>query len=447
MNEKKKLSTKETFDLALQHLKKNNLQSAEQLYKQILEIEPNHVESIFYLGSLSVMTGNFDRAKQLFNKTIQIDPNHAKAHNNLGNLFHKLKEQQKAISCYEKAIQINPKFADAYSNLAILYKNINKHEKALQLFNQPLKLVPDMFVSANLKLHILKKHIPAWHASMINDKDRNNFYFSALKSVIKTSSSIFEIGTGSGLLSIMAANLGAHEINTCEMNSIMANTAIKVIADNNLSEKINVIQKKSNNIKIGEDINKQADVLVSEIFSSNLLSEDVLPSLEDAKQRLISKNAKIIPEYGSIMIALFGGDDIGKNIYTEKFENIKLKKFNSIIPKKYMLFREDLEINLMTNAFEAFRFDFTNNNNFPPENKKIEIETIKKGRSYGIIQWIKLGMDNGLKYENNPANLTKATSWPKFLYVFDEPIELSIGQKVVITAKHNRDAVCFFLEK
>ena len=95
---KKKLSTKETFDLALQHLKKNNLQSAEQLYKQILEIEPNHVESIFYLGSLSVLTGNFDRAKQLFNKTIQIDPNHAKAHNNLGNLFQKLKEQQKGKS-------------------------------------------------------------------------------------------------------------------------------------------------------------------------------------------------------------------------------------------------------------------------------------------------------------------------------------------------------------
>ena len=431
----------------MQHLKKNNLQSAEQLYKQILEIEPNHVESIFYLGSLSVMTGNFDRAKQLFNKTIQIDPNHAKAHNNLGNLFHKLKEQQKAISCYEKAIQINPKFADAYSNLAILYKNINKHEKALQLFNQALKLVPDKFVATNLKLHILKKHIPAWHASMINDKDRNNFYFSALKSVIKTNSSIFEIGTGSGLLSIMAANLGAHEINTCEMNSIMANTAIKVIADNNLSEKINVIQKKSNDIKVGKDINKPADVLVSEIFSSELLGEGVLPSLEDAKQRLISKNAKIIPEYGSIMISLFGGDDIGKNIYTEKFENIKLKKFNSIIPKKYMLFREDLEINLMTNAFEAFRFDFTNNSNFPPEDKKIKIETIKKGRSYGIIQWIKLGMYNGLKYENHPANLTKATSWPKFLYVFDEPIELSIGQKVVITAKHNRDAVYFFLEK
>ena len=282
---------------------------------------------------------------------------------------------------------------------------------------------------------------------MINDDDRNNFYLSALKTVINTSSSVFEIGTGSALLSILAANLGAKEINTCETNSIMANTATKIIADNNLSKKINVIQKKSNDIIVGEDINKSADVLVSEIFSSNLLSEDVLPSLEDAKKRLISKNAKIIPEYGSIMISLFGGDDIGKNIYTEKFENVKLKKFNSIIAKKHILHRQDLKIDLMSNAFEAFRFDFINKNNFPPENKKIEIAAIKKGRSYGIIQWIKLEMGNGLKHENHPTNLTKASGWQKVLYVFDDPIELSIGQKIVITAKHERNIVWFFLEK
>jgi len=282
---------------------------------------------------------------------------------------------------------------------------------------------------------------------MINDKDRNNFYLSALKSVIKTNSSVLEIGTGSGLLSMMAANLGAHEINTCETNSIMAATARQIIADNKLGEKINVIQKKSTDIEIGIDINKPADILVAEIFSSNLLSEDVLPSLEDAKQRLISKKAKIIPEYGSIMIALFGGEDIGKNIYTEKFENIKLKKFNSIVAKKYILHRQDLKINLMSNTFEAFRFDFVNKNNFPSENKKIEIEATKGGRSYGIIQWIKMEMSDGLKHENHPSNLTSVSGWQKILYVFDDPIELSIGQRITIAAKHERNIAWFFLEK
>jgi len=444
---KENLTTTETFALALQHHNKNNFQAAEQLYKQILKIEPNHVESNFRLGSLLVQTRNFDTAQQLLNKAIQIDPNHAKAHNNLGIAFQKMKKNQEAINCYEKAIQINPNLADAYCNLALLYMNTSRDEKALHYCDEVLNLVPDMLKAINLKSEILKRNIPPWHASMINDDDRNNFYLSALKTVINTSSSVFEIGTGSALLSILAANLGAKEINTCETNSIMANTATKIIADNNLSKKINVIQKKSNDIIVGEDINKSADVLVSEIFSSNLLSEDVLPSLEDAKKRLILKDAKIIPEYGSIMISLFGGDDIGKNIYTEKFENVKLKKFNSIIAKKHILHRQDLKIDLMSDALEAFRFDFVNKDNFPSENKRIEITAIKKGRSYGIIQWIKLEMGNGLKHENHPTNLTKASGWQKVLYVFDDPIELSIGQKVVITAKHERNIVWFFLEK
>ena len=444
---KKNSNIKEIFNLAFEHHQKNNLQTAAKFYKQILEIEPDHIESIFYLGSLSVQTKNYDSAKQLLNKTIQIDPKHAKAHNNLGIAFQQLSEHKESIKCFVKAIQINPNFADAHCNLAIVYMSIGKYVEALKYCDETLNLAPDMIKAINLKSEILKKNVPDWHVSMMNDNDRNNFYFSALKSVINTDSNVFVIGTGSGLLSIMAANLGAREIIACETNSIVANTAKKVIADNNFSKKIKVVSKNSNNIKVGEDLSKPADILVSEIFASELLGEGVLQSLEDAKKRLITKNAKIIPEYGSIMISLFGGNDIGKNIYTEKFENIKLKKFNTITPKKLFLHRQDLKIHLMSDVHEAFRFDFVSKNNFPSESKKIEIEAIKKGISYGIIQWIKLEMDNGLKYENHPANLTSASGWQKILYVFDDPIELSIGQKMVITAKHERNNVWFFLEK
>ena len=41
---KKNLTTKETFDLAVKNHKKNNLQAAEKLYKEILKINPNKVE-------------------------------------------------------------------------------------------------------------------------------------------------------------------------------------------------------------------------------------------------------------------------------------------------------------------------------------------------------------------------------------------------------------------
>jgi len=51
MNEKKNLTIKETFALAFKNHQNKNYQVAENLYKQILKVNPNHFESIFYLGS------------------------------------------------------------------------------------------------------------------------------------------------------------------------------------------------------------------------------------------------------------------------------------------------------------------------------------------------------------------------------------------------------------
>ena len=72
--DKKNLTTEETFALAIQNHKKNNLQVAENLYKEILKTNPNYVN----------------------------------AHNNLGLVFQKLGDLQKARSCYQKAIEIQP---------------------------------------------------------------------------------------------------------------------------------------------------------------------------------------------------------------------------------------------------------------------------------------------------------------------------------------------------
>ena len=50
MNEKKNLTTEKTFALAIQNHQKNNLKVAENLYKETLKTNPNHVEAHANLG-------------------------------------------------------------------------------------------------------------------------------------------------------------------------------------------------------------------------------------------------------------------------------------------------------------------------------------------------------------------------------------------------------------
>jgi len=136
----KDLTTKKIFTIASQNHQKNNFKVAKNLYKKILKINPNHFESIFYLGVLLLESNNFDRAKQLFQKAIRIQPNYAPAHNNLGIIFNALEEAQKAISSYQKAIRIQPNYAPAHNNLGMVFGELGEFEKAISSYQMAIKI-------------------------------------------------------------------------------------------------------------------------------------------------------------------------------------------------------------------------------------------------------------------------------------------------------------------
>ena len=105
---KENLSIRNKFKLALQNQNKKNLIFAEKLYKEILQIEPNHLESICYLATIFAQTKRTNLAKNFFLKAIEINPNNPRINNNLGNVSLQLGESQNALRYYEKAIKSKP---------------------------------------------------------------------------------------------------------------------------------------------------------------------------------------------------------------------------------------------------------------------------------------------------------------------------------------------------
>src|ERR1044072_84243 len=59
--------------------------------------------------------------------------------------------------------------------------------------------------------------IPRWHFEMLNDEKRNVAFEQALSRAITPETIVLDIGSGTGLLAMMAARAGARETITCEM--------------------------------------------------------------------------------------------------------------------------------------------------------------------------------------------------------------------------------------
>jgi len=154
-NEKK---IKEDFDFALENHKKNNLKIAEEVYKNILDIDPNHFQAIVLLGTLLAQKKDFYSAKKLLQKAIQINPNYAETHYNLGLVFNELNDFENAINCYKKAIEINPNYADAYNNLGNCKKELEDLSEAINCYEKAIKINPN-YVDAYNNLGIIFKQI------------------------------------------------------------------------------------------------------------------------------------------------------------------------------------------------------------------------------------------------------------------------------------------------
>ncbi|MES1265934.1 MAG: 50S ribosomal protein L11 methyltransferase, partial [Variovorax sp.] len=272
-------------------------------------------------------------------------------------------------------------------------------------------------------------------------------YHEGLKSVVTPDKLVFEIGTGSGLLAMMAAKLGARKVVTCEAVRLVADTASKIIERNGLQDRIEVLAKPSYAVQLEKDLPAKADILVHEIFSSELLGEHVLPAIEDAKARLLKPGGEILPSAASIMIALVGGDELGRELHVEEAFGFDLRLFNAIHPKKHPIHREDLPRILLSGDIEAFRFDFRKESSFPAENKRLALTAVQGGLCYGVIQWIRFELGAGIVFENHPTRRRPVANWQQTIYRFDEPLQLEEGAVVAVDAMHDRSRPWFDLAK
>ena len=435
--------------LGLINKQKGDLKTAAQLMRKALAVNPNYIEAYVNLGATLQEQNNLSDAANCYRKAIALRPNYAEVHSNLGVVLKAQEHLHESAECFVRALELNPSSVETFANLDALLKEMAAPDEALIYYRQVLAISPKLITAQQGAYLALSRTVPEWHVPMMNEQNRNQAYFDALKSVITPQSTVFEIGTGSGLLAMLAAKLGAKQVTTCETVPLIAETAQQIIKDNHFENTIKVIAKKSTDITVSQDLPAQADILVSEIFSSELLGEHVLPSLEDAKQRLLKPQGKVIPAKGSIIVGLFTGDDIKRNLMVEDSFGFNLQSFNTIVSNKRMIARNDLNIKLLSDGVAAFDFDFEGENSFPAQNKTLQIPVKTAGRCYGLVQWMRLDMngDQKVMFENHPTQTSKVSNWQQCAYLFDAPIEVKAGQIVVVSAAHNRAVPWFWLDK
>ena len=137
------------YSIAIKFQKDGNKIEAEKFYKKILEINPNHVESINNLGLLYKSLKKIVYAKKFFEMAIIINPKYITSIYNLGNLYSDTLQFEKAIAEYKKVINIEEKNQSALLNIAISYEKLNDPDEAVKYYKKLIAINPKHFIAYN----------------------------------------------------------------------------------------------------------------------------------------------------------------------------------------------------------------------------------------------------------------------------------------------------------
>lgn len=434
---------------------------AEAAYRRVLELSPDHPRALANLADLARLRGDDEAALGLAQRAVQADPRTtngwqiiAQCHFAagrldaaadatgaglratpgapglllfLGKIEHDRKNYAAACAAYREYLKSDPGNAEILADLGAALLERNRDDEALAAFQAAAAADPD-YAPAQFGLReTIDRLVPSWHIPMMNEPQRNHAYRDAIRALVRPGDHVLEVGTGAGLLSLLAAEAGAERVTTCEMVPVVAEAARDVLRASLYSDRIHLVAKKSNDVELGADMDGRADIMVSEILANDFVGEGVLPSLIDARRRLLKPDARIVPATGELRAVLVGGPEIEYLLDLDEVCGFDMRAFARLRPWRQFI-PQKIDYAALSDDVTLLEYDFARVETLEPVDKIVPVRATQDGRCYGVLQWIRIGLAPGIAYENHPRDTVSV--WNKVLYAFPEPIEVSAGDRV-----------------
>ncbi|VDK83454.1 unnamed protein product [Onchocerca ochengi] len=297
---------------------------------------------------------------------------------------------------------------------------------------------------------------------MIHDFERNQKYEFGLKLVISQLKEknkkvhVLDIGAGTGLLSMMAIRAGADSVTALEMLKPMANCAEEIVRKNGYEGQIRLIASRSTELT-DEEIStiEKADVMVAEVFDTELIGEGALRTFKEAHQKLVKPGCRVVPSSARIFLVPVQSDFLMR-FHRLPSRNLKVPESSKLCPGAGAVHDIHLsevpeeEICVFAEPFVAFSFDFEDGPSINYNETLIKtFDAQSDGRFEAILMWWELDMDgtgqNILSTAPERWN-TEAKwrdHWVQGVYYLPQSIQVRKNQSVSVRCSHDEFSFWF----
>jgi GR25 family glycosyltransferase involved in LPS biosynthesis/Tfp pilus assembly protein PilF len=128
------------FAQALERHCEGELEQAMRLYEQVLQLAPEHFETLHHVGIASFQMGDPGLAEHFFRLSVGLRPDAALTHSALAGALHEQRKFEEALESYATAASLSPDNAEAYYGQAVTLQALQRLDDALASCDRALAL-------------------------------------------------------------------------------------------------------------------------------------------------------------------------------------------------------------------------------------------------------------------------------------------------------------------
>ena len=276
------------------------------------------------------------------------------------------------------------------------------------------------------------RKIVEYHARLLLDESRVARYEEAINAIVKPGDVVLDIGTGSGILALLACKAGADRVYAAE--SLATIDIARHLRDaNGLKDKVVLIKESSRSMTLPE----QVDVVVTETLWNFGPGEGLLTSVIDARERFLRPGGTIIPADVTMMCAPVENPVMYSllSVWADNRFGVDLGAMRSSAANN--VYNCDIGPEMLL----AGSSDLITISTLSAESSDVSAQTsfviAKAGTMHGIGGWFRSQLSDGVTLTNQPPSVTP--SWHHAFLPAREPLELSEGSTVELSVTVGAD--------